>query len=123
MLKDTASNGGIGKSPTSTLDVSGNITITGALTTGNFNSFLSCLRINGSDTENTLYNGSNHSGITALNNITFNTGTSSANYSTRMTRDTAGNICVGTTNILSRLTVKELYSDGSSGGLSSRGNM
>ena len=49
------------------------------------------LRINGND-PNTLYNDNRVLGITALNNIIFNTGTSLANYAPRMTINTSGNI-------------------------------
>ena len=52
--------------------------------------------VDGFDTGNTLYNGTNSLGLTALNNITFNTGTSLANYATRMTITSAGNVsCTG----------------------------
>ncbi len=55
------------------------------------------LRLGGFD-GNTLYNSDKVLGFTTLNNINFNTGTSLANYTTRMTIDTTGN--VGLTGIL-----------------------
>jgi hypothetical protein len=108
--------------PTEFLDVNGNIKCSQAITTGDFNSFLGGLRINGNDTGNTLYNDTRQLGITALNNIIFNTGTNLANYTTRMLIDTNGNIkCtnsfgINTTSFLSRLTVRMNYNDGNTGG-------
>jgi hypothetical protein len=50
--------------------VNGNFNSTGEISSGPANNnYLGGLRINGSDTGNTLYNGTNQFGITALNNI------------------------------------------------------
>jgi hypothetical protein len=53
--------------------LSGNVTCSGFITTGNFNSFLGGLRINGSDTGNTIWQNTGNLGISANtgNNITF----------------------------------------------------
>jgi hypothetical protein len=69
------------------------------------------LRINGSDTGNTLYNDTIQLGLTALNNTIFNTGTSLANYPTRMTIDTFGRVGINITNQSSVLTINDLVSD------------
>ena len=74
----------------------GNVSCTGTITNGSTsNMFAGGLRLNGSD-QNTLYNDNRILGITTLNKIIFNTGTSLANYATRMAIDTSGNIGIGT---------------------------
>ena len=80
--------------------MTGNLTLsTGVLTvssTTNY-SYFGGLRIAGWD-GNTLYNGTNQLGITALNNVSIQTGTTLANYATRLLINTSGNIGIGTTN-------------------------
>jgi hypothetical protein len=80
--------------------LTGDLTVTGSITSGSTNNcFLGGLRINGSDTGNTLYNGTNSIGITALNSVHISTGTSLANYAQRLTVNTSGNVNI--TNSLS----------------------
>ncbi len=57
--------------------------------------FMGSLWLGGWDS-NTIYNSGKVLGLTTSNNITFNTGTTLANYATRMTIDTSGNIGIGT---------------------------
>jgi len=84
-----------GVNQTMILDSSGNLTTLGTITNGASSYlFAGGLRIGGWDA-NTLYNGTNPIGITALNKINFATGTSLANYATRMTVDTNGNVGIG----------------------------
>jgi hypothetical protein len=81
-------------SPTELLDVNGNIKCTGTITNGaNSYMYAGGLRINGND-PNTLYNETRVLGITALNSINFITGTTLANYATRMSINTSGNVLI-----------------------------
>jgi hypothetical protein len=87
--------------------LTGDLTVTGSITSGSTNNcFLGGLRINGSDTGNTLYNGTNSIGITALNSVHISTGTSLANYAQRLTVNTSGNVNI--TNSLS-IDNKQIY--------------
>jgi hypothetical protein len=54
------------------------------------------LRLGGWDTVNTIYNNTNTLGISALNNIIFNTGTTQGNIATKMIINTEGNIGINT---------------------------
>jgi hypothetical protein len=73
----------------------GNGSCTGSFTNGSSSyMFAGGLRIGG-HYGNTLYNDTKLLGITTLNKIIFNTGTSLANYATRMTIDTSGNVGIG----------------------------
>ena len=84
----------------------GNITCTGNFTNGSSSyMYAGGLRIGGFDTGNTLYNGTNSLGITALNNIIFNTGTSLENYAARMTITNDGKIGIGGNNSSGLLTL------------------
>jgi hypothetical protein len=84
-----------------TIDYSGSISCTGAITTGNFNSFLGGLRINGSDTANTIWQNTGNLSISANtgNNIDFSIG----NGTERMKINNNGEVSIngkqGTTNI------------------------
>ena len=88
--------------------MSGNLTLsTGVLTVSSITtySYFGGLRIAGWD-GNTLYNGTNPIGITALSNVSIQTGTNLANYATRFFINTSGNVGIGiTTGLSSLLTV------------------
>ena len=60
------------------------------------------LRLGGFDV-NTLYNETRELGLMTLNNISFRTGTSLADYATRMLINTSGNIGISNNNPLSML--------------------
>ncbi len=81
--------------------INGNVTCTGNITTGNFNSFLGGVRINGSDTGNTIWQNTGNLGISANtgNNITFAIG----HGSERMRITNGGRIGVANTNPQSML--------------------
>jgi hypothetical protein len=83
------------------IDSSGNVNIKGAITTGNFYSFLGGLRINGSDTGNTIWQNTGNLGISANtgNNIIFYIG----NGLERMRINNSGRIGVANTNPQSML--------------------
>ena len=68
MIIDT--NGNV--SCSGSITTGGNISCNGSITTGNFNNFLGGLRINGSDTGNTIYQGTGNIGITANNGYSIN---------------------------------------------------
>jgi hypothetical protein len=78
------------------IDNDGNVTCKGAITTGNFNSFLGGLRMNGSDTGNSIWQNTGNLGISANtgNNITFAIG----NGGEKMRKTSAGNVGIGTNN-------------------------
>jgi hypothetical protein len=87
------------------LIVNGNITCNSTISNGASSYiFAGGLRLGGWD-GNTLYNGTNPIGIMTLNKINFATGTSLANYTTRMTIDTSGNVGIGTTTPNCKLQV------------------
>jgi hypothetical protein len=85
------------------IDNSGNLTITGAITTGNFYSVLGGLRINGSDTGNTIWQNTGNLGISANtgNNITFGIG----NGGEKMRINSSGNVGIGYNNPNCRLYI------------------
>ena len=87
------------------IDNSGNVICKGTFTNG-WNSYVYAggLRIGGFD-GNTLYNDTRVLGLTALNNIFFNTGTSLANYKTRMLINTSGNVGIANANPQSMLHI------------------
>ena len=101
--------------PTFNIDSSGNVNIKGAITTGNFNSFLGGLRINGSDTGNTIWQNTGNLGISANtgNNITFSIG----NSSERMRINSAGNVGIQNTSPWVDLNLGNVDVGGSSGSL------
>ena len=94
------------------IDSSGNVNIKGAITTGNFNSFLGGLRINGSDTGNTIWQNTGNLGISANtgNNIVFYIG----NGSERMRINSAGNVGIQNTSPWVDLNLGNVAVSGSS---------
>jgi hypothetical protein len=80
-------------------ELTGDLTASGSITTGNFHSYFGGLRLGGFDTGNTLWNDTRALGISALNTISLTTGTSLANYAARLTVSTSGNVNI--TNSLS----------------------
>jgi len=88
------------------VSINNNLTTSGTITNGSSSYlFAGGLRIGGFD-GNTLYNGTNTIGITALNKINLLTGTSLANYATRMTVDTNGNVGINNTNPQYKLHIR-----------------
>jgi hypothetical protein len=101
--------------PTFNIDISGNVNIKGAITTGNFNSFLGGLRINGSDTGNTIWQNTGNLGISANtgNNILFHIG----NGGEKMRINSAGNVGIQNTSPWVDLNLGNVSVSGSSGSL------
>jgi len=82
------------------------------------------LRLAGWDA-NTIFLNNGILGLTALSNINFNTGTTLANYATRVTIDTSGNVGIGTATPNSKLDVNGaiLCANGNSAGASTNNQL
>jgi hypothetical protein len=97
------------------IDNDGNVTCKGAITTGNFNSFLGGLKIYGSDTGNTIWQNTGNLDTSANtgNNITFSIG----NSGEKMRINSSGNAGIQNTSPWVDLNLGNVDVGGSSGSL------